>query len=206
MKYTNHLNVIVAIIGVIVIAQTLTRTFWNSAPEKKYSLELPATQPEIKVQSSRPVTSQRRSAGQVPAALPGTVRAPSSSVGQPAGSGLVGGGGRLLPAPTPQPGSNSGLIGAPPVGAAAAPNVVTIPSAPTTAPPTGSRPQVDGAGRSLRGQVPFGGRSNFRSQRGADSRGANLPPPAGNDGAKRQLDPNAPAPPVRSSMPEQRTP
>jgi len=205
VKYTNHLNVIVAIIGVIVIAQTLTRTFWNSAPEKKYSLELPSTQPEIKVQSSRPVTGQRRSAGQVPAALPGTVRDPSSQVGQPAGSGIVGGGGRLLPAPTAQPSSNPGLIGAP-SGTAAAPNVVTIPSAPTTASPTGSRPQVDGSGRSLRGQVPFGARSTFRSQRGADSRGTNLPPPAGNDAGKRQLDPNAPAPPVRSSMPEQRTP
>ena len=46
VKYTNHLNVIVAIIGVIVIAQTLTRTFWNTAPEKKYSVEVPASGPK----------------------------------------------------------------------------------------------------------------------------------------------------------------
>ena len=200
VKYTNHLNVIVVIIGVIVIAQTLTRTFWNSSPERQFSVEVPTTQPKIQVQAPRPGTGQRRSA--VQGALPGIVGAPSSSGVQPGGPGVLGGRNRPLTSSPAQP--NSGLVGAPSGAAAAAPNVVTIPAGPTTAPPSGTGLQGETQGRSLRGSAPFSrGRSLYRGP-GAADRQTNLPPPGANDAAKRRPDENAPAPPVRSSMPEQR--
>lgn len=204
MKYTNHLNVIVAIIGVIVIAQTLTRTFWNSTPEKKYSVDVPASQPKIKVQASRaPAAVQKRSAS--PSVLPGPMGVPQSSTVPPAaGAPSFATRGRLLTAPLVETNPNPGIAGmAPRAPATASPNIVTIPSAPTTAPPTGGL-EGETRGRSIRGQVPFGARSTYRPQGGAESRTTTLPPPGGNDAGKRRPDPNAPTPPVRSSMPEQR--
>ncbi len=198
VKYTNHLNVIVAIIGVIVIAQTLTRTFWNSSPERQFSVEVPATRPRIQVQAPRPGQGQRRSAVQGPRALSGTVGAPSAA--QPTGPGILAG--RNL-APTGQPNANSGIVGVPSGASATAPNTVAIPSGPTTAPPSGAGLQGDMPGRSQRGSPFAASRSIYGRQREA-TRQANLPPPGANDAAKRRPDDNAPAPPVRSSMPEQR--
>ncbi len=198
VKYTNHLNVIVAIIGVIVIAQTLTRTFWNSSPERQFSVDVPAIEPKIQVQAPRSATGQRRSTVQGPQALPGTVGAPSAA--QPTGSGILGG--HSL-APTGQPNANSGIVGVPSGANAATPNTVTIPSGPTTAPPSGAGLQGDMPRRSQRGSPFATGRSIYGRQR-ESARQLNLPPPGANDAAKRRPDDNAPAPPVRSSMPEQR--
>ncbi|MFB3906077.1 MAG: hypothetical protein ACE15E_21745 [Acidobacteriota bacterium] len=196
MKYINHLNVIIAIIGVIVIAQTLTRTFWSSAPEKQFSVDVAPTRPRIQVQGVRTaVPAQKRSAVPRPGMVPGPAEDPTSSVAQPPTPGVTGGRNRLLTASPVQPSAGSAPAGATP-GATAPPTVVTIPSAAATG------LEGDTRGRSIRGQTPSGSRSTLRTP-GADSR-LNLPPPGGNDSAKRRPDPNAPAPPVRSSMPEQR--
>lgn len=197
VKYTNHLNVIIAIIGVIVIAQTLTRTFWDSSPEKQYSVDLPAIEPKIQVQAPRPTSVQRRAA-QGSRSLPGTVAAPSA--GQPTGSGILSG--RNLGTGT-QPNPNSGVLGVPGSANPSGSNTVTIPSVPTTAPQSGAGLQGDMPGRSLRGSPFVTGRSIYGRQREA-SRQLNLPPQGATDAAKRRPDENAPAPPVRSSMPEQR--
>ncbi len=183
------------------IAQTLTRTFWNSAPEREFSVEVPASRPNIRVQAPRPApASQKRSAAATPGLLRGTA---ASSAVQPAGTAAFGSRNRLLTAPSTQPGPNPGLIGAPSAATASAPTVVTIPSGSTTAPPSANGRQGETGGRSLR-QVPFGSRSLSRSPGSLESRSTNLPPPGPNDATKRQLDPNAPTPPVRSSMPGQR--
>jgi len=197
VKYTNHLNVIVAIIGVIVIAQTLTRTFWSSVPEKKYSVEAPASRPKIQVQAARPApaAAQKRAGLQPAGVLDGTAVTPSPSPVQPREPSPLGARGRLLTDRPVQQSPNSGIVGAP-AGTSAGPNVVTIPSGPTGE--MQSEP-----GRSMRGQVPFGARSGYRS-RGMDGQTTTLPPPGGYDAGKRQPDPNAPPPPVRSSMPGQR--
>jgi hypothetical protein len=197
VKYTNHLNVVIAIIGVIVIVQTLTRTFWNSSAEKEYSVEVPVVQPKIEGQAARPAPGQRRSAVQGPR-LPGTVAAPSSA--QPTGSDILAGRSGQAAQPSPSP----GVVGVPSGAATSAPNTITIPSRPTTTPPSDADIQGDVRGRSLRGSPFTPSRSIYGRQRDAARQQLNLPPQGVNDAAKRRPDDNAPAPPVRSSMPEQR--
>jgi hypothetical protein len=47
VKYINHLNAIIAIIGVVVIAYTLSRTLWQGEPQAPRSVDIPQAQPAL---------------------------------------------------------------------------------------------------------------------------------------------------------------
>jgi len=199
VKYTNHLNIIIAIVGVVVIAQTLTGTFWNSTPEQKYNVELPAVRPKV-LNSAPPAAAitQKRSLFPPPAApspVPVTPPAAVVSNPQPVTSQPAPTAPRrnrlFTPGPVPLPQTSAPSTTQP------SPTVVTIPSQPATtaSPAEGERP--------LRFQPPFGARNTVRQPVG-DPRSMNSPPPSGSDSAKRDQNSDPPTPPVRSSMPEQR--
>jgi len=191
VKYTNHINIILAIVGIAVVVQTLTGTFWNSAPEQEFSVDMQAVRPRVVSPTPRSATPTSRRAS-IPA--PGSVtQTPSTAASTPHMSPSVN---RPFTAGSAAPQTAAPQV-ADPEAADSSPNVVTI-GEPTS--PSGVSPS-EPAQRQLRGPGLFGSRSTRGSR---ESRTPVYPPPVAGDAVKRSPSTDAPVPPVRSSMPEQR--
>ncbi len=202
MKYLNHLNAIIAVVGVLVIGNTLLQTFWEPGSPKRPTIGLTTGPRPVKSGASTnksltPAQGRRPSATAPVNPSPlGTTRVspqvtPSAptritpgGVGQSGGFGIPGGGGNSAPAP-----ATSGVIGQP----GSTGRVMEWNN-----PPSGDPVMVED---------PAGGKRvppRRLNSRPGDTRSMYAPPQM-NRGAKRdqqQTDPNAPAPPPRSSMPQ----
>jgi len=184
VKYINHLNAIIAIVALVIIVQTLTKTFWQGEPEAAPTVKVRQVQPTI---TSAPPASRPVSAPLTPfsgrvhqAATPGGEAAGADPQVAPVGgmSNRAPGSGRILP----------------PAGAAGV---------------TGSQPGVVGqgpaqSGGGALGTQPFGTRRVGRTPGAQPGSSIFIPPPRTDATAKRQpSDSNPRVPPTRGSAPMQ---
>jgi len=197
VKYLNHLNAMIAIVGVLIIGNTLLDTFWRPNTAKRPTIDL--TSPRPAKAGINPKTPLSTPQGRRSSALPATNRAPiggTRETPQPDPSGLAGqpaspAGNPAMPVERPSAArGSSGVVGQPgPLGGA-----------------------VDNSSDSLHLEEPAGARKvapmpprRYTGRPNPQSR-PTYPAPQNNRGTKRdqpQADPNAPAtPPPRSSMPQ----
>ena len=182
MKYINHLNAVIAIIALVIIVQTLTKTFWESEPEAPSRVEVPQVQPTVTSAPpvARPAPLAPYSAGDVRQAVPAPA---ASAADQTAPVGGVAGG-------TPGPASVL-----PPSGGA----VGSVESQPGVIGRPGSQ-----TGGALRTQPSGIRRPTGRTPAGQQPRSSVfIPPPRTDPAAKRQPDSNPRVPPSRGSAPQQ---
>ncbi len=200
MKYLNHLNAIIAIIGVLVIGNTLLDTFWRPSAGKRPTIDLTSPRPaKTGINAKTPMSApQGRRSSTVPAN-----RAPiggSRETAQPNPGGLV-----TQPAAPAVP--NERLPAAPderPSAVRGTSGVVGQPGA------LGG--VMENQSDSLNLEEPAGARKvapamsprRYTGRPGSQPR-PTYPSPQISRGTKRdqsQTDPNAPPPPPRSSMPQ----
>lgn len=205
MKYLNHLNAIIAVVGVLIIGNTLLHTFWDQAPAKRPTIDLNAPGPSKSGMSGKTPLSApqgRRPSTAAPASrapLGQTRVPPQASPRTPSAvtpgtisedSGRLGLSGSAAPSPVP---ATSGVLGQP----GATGRVMENPEPLSLEEPAGARktaPAPAAARRYNRRTYPQQSRPMFTQ-------------PEANRAAKRdqpQADPNAnaPTPPPRSSMPQ----
>jgi hypothetical protein len=192
VKYINHLNAVIAIAGLIIIAQTLGRTLWDGAPALPGSIEVPSAR--ARVMSPPQSNAPARVAPVFPPA--GQLRA-TDSEDDSAGHGM----------PTPGLAAREAAgvpAGVPTPGAIRPERRLEDDDQSETGSGVISVPGADGRNRSMGGAFPPGQFGQRPLPRGSRAPGY-VPPPLNEGAVKRQPGEGVPSsPPVRSSVPEQR--